>query len=82
MSARTKSTMTEAQRRDAPEEPEINPVDDALWHLQIEIRRVARLVGRHGLDPAQRRDLQRALAALRAAADWQPAQPREVEPAL
>ena len=83
MSAR--NTMTDAKRLDSYlDEPEIDPIDDALWHLQIEARRVAQLVAEHGLDTAQRRDLQRALAVLRAAAGWQPACEREraEEPAL
>lgn len=76
MSART--DMTDAKRLDTlPDEPEIDPIDDALWHLQIETRRVAQLVAQHGLDRAQRRELQRALAVLRAAAEWQPARERE-----
>jgi len=83
MSARIKSTPTEVPDHNAlAEEPVIDPIDDALWHLQIEVRRVAQLVAEQGLDPAQRRDLQRSLAVLRAAADWQPAQTREREPAL
>lgn len=78
MSART--DMTEAKRLDMlPDEPEIDPIDDALWHLQIEARRVAQLVAEHGLDRAQRRELLHALAVVRAAAEWQPA--REWEPA-
>jgi hypothetical protein len=81
MSARTKTS--EAERLDSvPEEPEINPVDDVLWHLQIEARRLAKLVAEHGLDTAQRRDLQRSLAVLHAAAEPQPARERETEPAL
>ncbi|HEX2116994.1 MAG TPA: hypothetical protein VHM01_21530 [Alphaproteobacteria bacterium] len=83
MIARVKSTLTEGAGHDALlEEPAIDAIDDALWHLQIEARRVAQLVAERGLDPAQRRDLQRALAVLRAAADWQPARTREPEPAL
>jgi hypothetical protein len=83
MSARIKSTLTESADHNAlPEEPVIDPIDDALWHLQIEARRVAQLVAQHGLDPAQQRDLQRSLAVLRAAADWQPAREREAAPAL
>ena len=75
--------MTEAQRIESlPEEPEINPVDDALWHLQIEARRLAKLIATHGLDNAQRRDLRRSLAVLRGAAERQPARERETEPAL
>jgi hypothetical protein len=81
MSAR--NTMTDAERLGSfVEEPEIDPIDDALWHLQIEARRVAQLAAEHGLNPAQRRDLQRALAVLRAAAEWQPARERAEEPAL
>lgn len=79
MSARAKTS--EAERLDGvPDEPEINPVDDVLWHLQIEARRLAKLVAEHGLDTAQRRDLQRSLAVLRGAAERQ--RERETEPAL
>jgi hypothetical protein len=80
MSART---MTDTQRIESlPEEPEINPIDDALWHLQIEARRLTKLVAKHGLDAAQRRDLRRSLAVLRAAAELQSVRDRETEPAL
>ena len=83
MSARIKSSRAEAPRHETlPDEPAIAPIDDALWHLQIEARRVAQLVAQRGLDPAQRRDLQRSLAVLRAAAEWQPARERETAPAL
>jgi hypothetical protein len=83
MSARAKSSVGDAGRHDAlPAAPAIDPIDDALWHLQVEARRVAQLVARHGLDAAQRRELQRALAVLRAAAEWQPVRIREAEPAL
>jgi hypothetical protein len=83
MSAPAKPNMADAARHEPlPEEPQIDPVDDALWHLQGEARRVAQLVARHGLDAAQRRELQRALAVLRTAADWQPARLHETEPAL
>jgi len=81
MSARITSSLSEALRHDAIEEPVVDPIDDALWHLQIEARRVAQLVAEHGLDPAQRRDLQRAMAVLRAAVEWQSAPAREPEPA-
>jgi hypothetical protein len=79
MSARTMSD----DRLDAlPEEPEVDAIDDALWHLQIEARRLAQLVARHGLGTAQRHELQRALALLRDAAQRQPMRERAVEPAL
>lgn len=68
------------------DDPAIDPLDDALWHLQREVDRLTRLVSRHGLNPAQRRDLARLLAALRAAAEWHPPHRRktapETEPAL
>jgi hypothetical protein len=82
MSAR--SSKTDAEALDTlPEDPVIDPIDDALWHLQIEARRVAKLAAERGLGPAQRRDLRRTLAVLRAVAEWQPARQRdEVEPAL
>jgi len=81
MSART--AMSDAERLETlPEEPQTDPIDDALWHLQIEARRVAQLVAEHGLDHAQRRDLERSLAVLRAVAEWQPSRERETEPAL
>lgn len=76
-------TTTDAQRIEGlPDEPEINQIDDALWHLQIEARRLAKLAAEHGLNDAQRRDMRRSLAVLRAAAEWQPAPERETEPAL
>jgi hypothetical protein len=81
MSARF--TAADARRLDAlPEEPQIDPIDDALWHLQIEVRRLTQLVAERGLDDAQRSELQRAVTVLRAAAAWRPARPREAEPAL
>jgi hypothetical protein len=79
MSARTKSTAAEACRDTLPE---VDPIDDALWHLQTEVRRVAQLVDQHGLNSAQRRELQRALAILRGAAEWQATRSRETEPAV
>lgn len=81
MSAR--ADMNDARRLSTlPEEPDIDPIDDALWHLQIEVQRIAQLAARHGLEPAQRRELERSLAVLRAAVGWQPARAREAEPAL
>lgn len=81
MSAR--ANMNDARRLSTlPEEPDVDPIDDALWHLQVEVRRIAQLAERHGFDPAQRRELERSLAVLHAAAGWQPARAREAEPAL
>lgn len=65
-----------------PAEPEIDRIDDALWHLQIEARRVAQLVTQHGLSATQRRELQRTLAVLRTATEWRPERERAREPAL
>ena len=83
MSARIRSTLAEAPPHETlPEEPAVDPIDDALWHLHFEACRLAQLVAQHGIGPAQRRDLRRSLAVLRDAAEWQPARERETEPAL
>jgi hypothetical protein len=89
MSGRPKSTAVDAIRHDelpdGMSEPQIDPIDDALWHLQIEARRLAQFVQKHELNAAQRRDLERSLAVLRTAIEWQPARKRstaEAEPAL
>lgn len=89
MSGRRKPTTVDAichdELPDGVSEPQIDPIDDALWHLQIEARRLAQFVQKHELNAAQRRDLERSLAVLRAAIEWQPARKRstaEAEPAL
>jgi hypothetical protein len=74
MSARAKSAMADATCHDDlprnADEPQVSPIDDALWHLQIEARRLARLVHEQRLNAAQRRDLERSIAVLRAAIEW------------
>lgn len=90
MSARTGSAKDDTVRRTGPpddmDEPQIDPIDDALWHLQIEARRVAQLVRERPLTQEQRRDLARSIAALRAAMELDPSRQQrstaEPEPAL